>query len=289
MGVFHAYVPSPGQVDAVTRAAALGVPLGNASLASDPRYDALISIVPCVICDHENDQIVIIDEPTTFNAVWAAHDNLVSQMEPGRRITSLATVVAGIQVSAGGGPHASTHATGGTDLLTTANIGAAPVGHNHDPAYAAIGHSHASSGATGGVIRKTGAQTMTLTAQTAITDASFAVEASSKYYFIMYIAVTTSSGTAPTTAYGLTGPAGATVAITLEQDTSTSVEQSGVLTAFGNFAAGAQVANTGAEVRGVVETGATAGTVQLTAARAGTTPSMVIPVGGVVGFWMKLA
>jgi hypothetical protein len=105
----------------------------------------------------------------------------------------------------------------------------------------------------------------------------------------MNVNVTTSSGTSPTTAYGFTGPAGATVAIAGEQDTSTSVEANVLLTAFGNAAAGAQVANTGARFTGVVETGGTAGTVQLTCARGGTTPSMVIPIGGVQGFWIKLA
>jgi hypothetical protein len=72
MSVVHWYVPSAGQPDAVARAAALGLPLGQASLATDPRYDPLISTVPCVICDH-GDQIVIIDEPTTAAAVWAQH------------------------------------------------------------------------------------------------------------------------------------------------------------------------------------------------------------------------
>lgn len=143
--------------------------------------------------------------------------------------------------------------------------------------------------APGGVIRKTAAQTLTATSQTAIADASFAVAANSKYFFTMNVNVTTSTGTSPTTAYGFTGPAGATIAISDEQDTSTSVETSSVITAFGNFAAGAQVANSGAKFVGVVETGATAGTVQLTCARAGTTPSMVIPIGGVQGFWLKVA
>ena len=143
--------------------------------------------------------------------------------------------------------------------------------------------------APGGGIRKTGAQTLTATSQTAITDASFAVAANSKYFFLMNVSVTTSSGTSPTTAYGFTGPAGCTLAIASEQDTSTSVEVAGILTAFGNLAAGAQVANTGARFTGVIETGANAGTVQLTCARGGTSPSMLIPIGGVQGFWLKVA
>lgn len=151
------------------------------------------------------------------------------------------------------------------------------------------GSTGAQGAAPGGVIRKTSAQTLTATSQTAITDASFAVAANSKYFFLMSVSVTTSTGTSPTSAFGFTGPAGATIAIASEQDTSTSVEAAALLTAFGNMAAGAQVANTGARFTGVIETGGTAGTVQLTCARGGTTPSMVIPIGGVQGFWLKVA
>lgn len=142
--------------------------------------------------------------------------------------------------------------------------------------------------APGGVIRKTANQTMTATAQTVVNDMAFPVAANSKYVFLMNVQVTTSSGTSPTTAWGFTGPAGATVAIISEVDTSTSVEASAALVAFTNLAAGAQVANTGARFFGVVETGATAGTVQLTAARGGTSPSMNVAAGS-NGFWLKVA
>lgn len=139
-----------------------------------------------------------------------------------------------------------------------------------------------------GAIRKTANQTMTATAQTAVTDMSFPVVANATYYFAMTVRVTTSTGTAPTSAWGLTGPAGATVAVTSEQDVSTTQETKAVLAAFGTLAAGAQVANTGAEFRGVIVTAATAGTVQLTVARAGTTPSMVVAAGS-NGFYLRLA
>jgi len=139
-----------------------------------------------------------------------------------------------------------------------------------------------------GVMRVANAQTMTATAQTAVTGMSFAAAANATYYFVMSMRITTSTGTAPTTAWGVTGPASPTaVAITIEQDTSTSVEQKALLAAFGAAAAGAQVANTGAEIRGVVQTTA-AGTVQLTAARGGTTPSMVVAAGS-NGFWLRVA
>lgn len=138
-------------------------------------------------------------------------------------------------------------------------------------------------------MRKTAPQTLTSTSQTAVTDMSFAVDANSTYHFQMHLSVTTSTGTSPTTAWGFTGPAGVTaVAVVAEVDTSTSVETNAVLTAFGNLAAGAQVANTGAKFHGVVQTGGTAGTVQLTAARGGTTPSMVVPAG-CNGMWVKVA
>jgi hypothetical protein len=130
---------------------------------------------------------------------------------------------------------------------------------------------------------------MTATAQTAITDMAFPVAANSTYYFTMLVLISTSTGTNPTTAYGFTGPAGATgVALTRQQDTSTSVQASQALVAFGNFAAGIQVANTTARFEGVVVTGAIAGTVQLTAARAGTVPTMVVAAGS-NGLWVKTA
>lgn len=142
--------------------------------------------------------------------------------------------------------------------------------------------------ANAGAIRKTAPQTMTATAQTAVADMAFAVAANSTYYFDMTVLVSTSTGTAPTTAWGFTGPAGATVAITGQQDSSSSVEAKAALTAFGAFAAAAQAANEGAAFQGVIVTGATPGTVQLTCARAGTAPSMVIPLGS-NGFWLKTA
>jgi len=118
---------------------------------------------------------------------------------------------------------------------------------------------------------------------------AFAVAANSTYYFEMMVVITTSSGTAPTTAWGFTGPASPTaVSIGMVQDTSSSVEAVAALTAFGNFTAGAQVANSAAVFRGVIQTAATAGTVALTCARAGTTQSMVVAVGS-VGYWLKTA
>ena len=44
------------------------------------------------------------------------------------------------QGGGGGGPHASSHASGGSDPVSPASIGAAETGHNHDSAYAPIGH-----------------------------------------------------------------------------------------------------------------------------------------------------
>lgn len=353
----HAYVPSAGQPDAAARAAALGVPLGNANLASDPRYDPLISTVPCVICDHE-DQIVITVEPTTFSAVWAAHDDLVSQLEPGRRITALTATVAGLQ-GGGGGLHATSHGSAGSDVVTPAAIGASVSGHTHayeasgavathaaatdpHPTYltqtegdgryrqtatalvdadipaaiardaevtSAIG-THEAAGdphpgyltaaegnaayapvgaVTGGALRVATNQTATATAATAVTGMSWSAAANATYIFQMHLSITTSTGTAPTTTWGFTGPASPTaVAIVAEIDTSTSVETSAAITSFTTFAAGAQVASTGGKFHGVIQTAGTAGTVQLTVARGGTTPSMVIAAGS-NGFWLRVA
>jgi hypothetical protein len=130
---------------------------------------------------------------------------------------------------------------------------------------------------------------MTATSQTAVTGMAFAVAANSTYTFIMDVLVSSSSGTSPTTTWGFTGPASPTlVAIMAEIDTSSTAEISAVLTSFSTFPSGAQVASSGIRVHGMVQTGATAGTVQLTAARGGTTPSMVVAAGS-NGFWIKTA
>lgn len=67
----HWYIPSPGQADAAARAAALGLPLGTTGQAADYGNPTL----PCAVCDHDG-AVVITAEPTTFEAVWAAHDAL---------------------------------------------------------------------------------------------------------------------------------------------------------------------------------------------------------------------
>ena len=62
----------------------------------------------------------------------------------------------GAQSGPGGGPHAATHAVGGTDPVSPASIGASATTHNHDTAYSAITHNHTgvyapvASGVTGG-------------------------------------------------------------------------------------------------------------------------------------------
>ena len=142
--------------------------------------------------------------------------------------------------------------------------------------------------APAGVIRKTANQTMTATAATDVADMGFPVAAGATYYFRMDLVVTTSSGTTPTTNWGFTGPAGCTVGIVGEIDTSTSVEVSAVIASFTTMGAQAQVANTGAKFQGVVVAGANAGNVQLQAARGGTTPSMVVAAGS-NGMWMRTA
>lgn len=71
MAMEHWYVPAPGQADAEERAAALGLPLADASKAveyGDPP-------VPTAVCDH-NGYVVTTPEPTTFEEVWAAHDRI---------------------------------------------------------------------------------------------------------------------------------------------------------------------------------------------------------------------
>jgi hypothetical protein len=322
MSIAHFYIPSPGQSDGAARAAALNANLAPAWMANEPRYASRITTVPCVVCDH-GDDIVVIAEPTTLAAVNAAHDSMLDEHIPSTvphttAMTSAIDAAGTIAIaahSAAVNPHnigpatigaaaaAHTHSYEPAGTVATHAAAADPhptyltsaegtaaysaLAHNHDANYSATAHTHATPSA--GAIRKTANQTMTLTAQTAVTDMSFAVAANATYYFVMTVNITTSSGTAPTTAWGFTGPAGVTaVGITSEQDVSTTQETKASLTAFGNLAAGAQVANTGAAFRGVIQNGGTAGTVQLTVARGGTTPSMVI-VAGSNGYWIRVA
>lgn len=87
------------------------------------------------------------------------------------RVVVSAGTGAGGPGGGGGGtpdPHAASHATGGSDPLTPAAIGAATAGHTHDPAahdhagvYAAVVHAHnglaPTGGATGQVLTKSSA------------------------------------------------------------------------------------------------------------------------------------
>lgn len=304
MSISHFYIPSPGQPDGAARATALGVALAPAWLANEERYASRITGVPCVVCDH-GDEIVVLAEPTTVAAITAAHDALLEEHVPTTVphttdvTNSIATHAAAVN------PHS----------ITPAGIGASPTAHTHsyeapgavathaaavdphptyltqaegDAAYSVLAHVHATPAA--GVMRVAAPQTMTLTAQTAVTGMSFAVAANATYYFEMTIVISTSTGTAPTTAWGFTGPASPTaVGIAMAQDTSTSVQVDATITSFTTFAAGAQVASTGVKFTGVVQTSAgNAGTVALTAARAGTTPSMVVAAGS-NGFFLRVA
>lgn len=273
--IVHMYFQAPGQQDAVARAAALGAVLMPVSWNTDARYAPRISGFPAVVCDH-GDDIVVIPEPTTLAAVNAAHDALLEEHIP-IAVAHRTDITSDITTHAGAtNPHG----------ITPAGIGAAAAVHNHDAAYSLLAHTHAVP--SGGALRKTANQTMTLTAQTAVTDMAFAVAANATYYFQMELVITTSTGTAPTTAWGFTGPASpVAVGIAGTIDTSTSIQVDAVITSLTAFAAGAQVANTGAKFAGVVQTNA-AGTVALTVARAGTTPSMVIAAGS-NGFWLRVA
>lgn len=334
MTVQHMYFPSPGQADAVARAAALNCVLVPASLANDLRYATIIPSLPCVVCDH-GDDLVAVPEPTTLAQVGVAHDALLEEHVPttvahtAAQVTATAAAIAAHASAVN--PHSLTPGTIGAATAAHVHVdadlpaglardaevaaGYSPLAHTHsyepsgtvathaaaaDPhpvyltaaegvaAYSDIAHTHGVPSA--GVMRVANAQTMTATAQTAVTGMSFAAAANATYYFTMEIVISTSTGTAPTTAWGFTGPASPTaVGIAMTQDTSTSVQVDATITSFTAFAAGAQVAATGVKFSGVVQTSAgNAGTVALTAARAGTTPSMVVAAGS-NGMWMRVA
>lgn len=85
----HWYIPSPGQANSAERAQVLGLPLADTTKAAAYGNPAL----PCAICDHDG-IVVVTPEPTTFEAVWAAHDALV-QRAPG-----LQRIFAGVPTTA---------------------------------------------------------------------------------------------------------------------------------------------------------------------------------------------
>lgn len=128
--------------------------------------------------------------------------------------------------------------------------------------------------------RKTANQAMTATAATAITDMSVALDANASYAIELCINVGAVTGTTPTIAFSLTGPASPTVvSLKRVQMITATTEAVSAVTSFAAFAAGAIVANTVHYIRGTVVNGPNAGTLQLLAAMAGTTPNATILQG----------
>lgn len=292
MPYWKIYIPKAGQANAAERASALGAILVDPNVANDPQYVGLIDSLPAVVTG-TGSQFTVQRDPSSVSAITGAveipgppagllehlYGDNPHNLTPAS-ISAAPTVHTHPEYEGGGGgPHTHVDADLPAGLARDAEVAAA---------YSPIGHTHAAgAGVTGAVIRKTANQTMTANTQTAITDMSFAVTSGATYWFRMTIPVTTSTGTSPTTTYGFTGPASTAVAITVKQPTSTSVDAVSVVTALGNFTAGAQVANTMSEFDGVL-TASASGTIQLTAARGGTNPSMVIPAGA-NGVWLRLA
>lgn len=129
-------------------------------------------------------------------------------------------------------------------------------------------------------VRKTANQAIT-GAIGNVTDMALSLAADTTYYVYVTIPVTTSTGTSPTLQLGFTGPASPTlVHLRRIQMTSATATAFAVITSFTTFAAGASVANTMHTIEGIVRTSVgNAGTLQLRAAAAGTTPSITIPAG----------
>jgi len=131
------------------------------------------------------------------------------------------------------------------------------------------------------IARKTANQAMTVAAATAITDLAIPIDAGATYNFEAIINIGTVTGTSPTVIWGVTGPASPTV-VSLRRDHMTTAVLSvpAVGVAFGNFgAAAATVANTVTIMKGTIVNGANAGTLQITAQMAGTTPNMQVLQG----------
>lgn len=128
--------------------------------------------------------------------------------------------------------------------------------------------------------RKTANQAMTATAATAVTDMNVTLDANASYAIEICVNVGAVTGTAPTMAFSLTGPASPTVvSLKRVQMITATTEALSVATGFAAFAAGAVVANTVHYIRGTIVNGPNAGTLQLLVAMAGTTPNATILQG----------
>lgn len=130
------------------------------------------------------------------------------------------------------------------------------------------------------IARKTAAQALTATTATAITDLAVPLEANASYTLEIVVNIGAATGTTPTMAFSFTGPASPTiVSIRKDQMTTATAAAPAVVTAFAAYPALAVVANTVTTFKGTIVNGATAGTLQLLAAMAGTTPNVTVLQG----------
>lgn len=193
--------------------------------------------------------------------------------------------------------HASTHASGGSDPITTAT----PI--DVKKAGVTTGTRRGVNFVEGAGITITTADdsgaddvdvtiaTKILTAKNSspqaitgaigdVTGLAVSLAANTTYRVYVNIPISTSTGTSPTLQLGFTGPASPTVVnLRRIQMTSATAVANAVITSFTTFAAAASVANTHHTIEGTIVTGANAGTLQLRAAAAGTTPSITIAQG----------
>lgn len=80
MSIGRMYVPSDGQLDGPSRAAALNAGLSVTETADAPRYAAIKPQLPCVVLEYGG-TIVTIAEPTTLAVVDAAAAQLQAQAD----------------------------------------------------------------------------------------------------------------------------------------------------------------------------------------------------------------
>jgi len=129
------------------------------------------------------------------------------------------------------------------------------------------------------VANKTSAQAITGAAGN-VTDLAVSLAASTTYRIELNIPISAVSGTSPTLNLGFTGPASPTlVSLRRTQMTSASAITTSVITSFTTMGASTAVANTHHTIEGTIVNGANAGTLQLQATAAGTTPSITIAAG----------
>lgn len=168
MTIHHLYFPAPGQTDAPARAAALGASiiaknydsiLGTTIITAtfgeegfsvpEKRYGNQLSVLPALVCDHEDEGFVVLPEPTTLAAIEAAHDVLLSENIPSDTVRTPQLINDIATHSAAVNPHNITPANIGAVALSQVGTLTGPKGDKGDKGDTGTNGTNGTNGAPG--------------------------------------------------------------------------------------------------------------------------------------------